>query len=99
MVRQGKGQHKIWDRQKQFALHFQPFLGLFMLAVWTMAIAAGVITVLKFLASRAAIKLSTKRFSSATLNGPHDLAVTGEKFVCIFLPVSGTIFTEYVCQF
>ena len=70
-------QKKILDRQQQFPLHFQPVLGLRMLALGAMPIAAGVITVLKLLASRTAIDLSAQCFGTAVLNSPHGLVVAG----------------------
>ena len=97
--REREGQHEIGDGQEQFPLDFQPGLGLLMLAFGAMTATAGVVTVLKFPAGRAAIQLSTERFRPAALDGPHRLEMTGEQLARIFLAIGCPILAQNIGQF
>jgi len=70
-----------------------------MLTFGTMAVAAGVITVLKFLTVGTTIDLSAQALGAARLNRPHGLTVTGQEFVCIFFSVDGAILSKEISQF
>jgi hypothetical protein len=41
--RNGEGEHEVRDRQQEILLMLQPFLGFVVLALWTVAVAAGVV--------------------------------------------------------
>jgi hypothetical protein len=70
-----------------------------MLAFGTMAVAAGVITVLKLLTVGTTINLSTQALGAAVLNRPHRLTMRGQEFVSIFSSVVSTILSKEVSQF
>jgi hypothetical protein len=80
-------------------LEFQPVLGLLVLALGAMAIAAGVIAVTDFTASRAGKDLSTQRLSAAVLDGAHSLAMTGQEVCGILLAVGGTVLAKDISKF
>jgi hypothetical protein len=62
-------------------------LSLLMLTFGTMAVAAGVITVLKLLTGGTAIHLSAQALGTTMLNRPHGLTMRGQEFVGIFFSV------------
>ena len=95
----GEGQQEVGDGQEQSLLHFQPGLGLLVLALGAMAVAARVVAVADFPAGRTGKDLSTQRFCAAALDGAHSLAVAGQQARGIFLAVGGTVLAEDVCQF
>ena len=80
-------------------MEFQPVLGLLVLALGAMAIAAGVIAVADFPAGRTGKDLSTQRLSAAALDGAHGLAVAGQEMGSVFLAISGTVLAEDISQF
>ena len=80
-------------------MHFQPVLGLLVLAFGAMAVAAGVITVTDFTTGGAGKDLSTQRWCAAALDGAHCLAVAGQQRCGIFLAIGGSVLAEDVSQF
>ena len=80
-------------------MEFQPVLGLLVLALGTMAVAAGVIAVADFSTGRTSKDLSTQRLGAAALDGAHGLKVAGQEVCSIFLAVGGAILAEDISQF
>ena len=94
-----EGQQEVRDGQQQTLLHFQPILGLFVLALGAMAVSAGMIAVTDFSTGGAGIDLPAQRLCAATFDGFHGLAVTGQQACGIFLAISGSGLAKDVCQF
>jgi len=72
-VRQSEGNQEVLNRQQQTLLFFEPFIGLFVLALGTMPVLAGMITVALRLALIAEIDLAAETFGAAgfdVLHGP-----------------------------
>jgi hypothetical protein len=80
-------------------LEFQPVLGLLVLALGAMAIAAGVIAVADFTAGGTGKNLSTQRLGTAALDGAHSLAMAGQEVCGVFLVISRTVLAEDISQF
>jgi len=74
-------------------------LSLLLLTFGTMAVAAGVITVLKLLTVRTAENLSTQALGATMLDRPHGLTMRGEQFVGIFFSVVSAIRLKEISQF
>ena len=70
-----------------------------MLAFGTMAVAAGVITVLKLLTGGTTIHLPAQALGTTMLDRPHSQTMRGEEFVCIFLSIVCAILSKEVSQF
>jgi len=96
---EGEGQQEIRDWQEQSLLEFQPVLGLLVLALGAMAIAAGVIAVADFPAGQTSKDLSTQRLCTAALDGAHSLAVAGQEVCSVFLTIGGAILAKDISQF
>ena len=94
-----EGQQEVRDAQEQSLLHFQPVLGLLVLAFGAVAVAAGVIAVADFTAGRADEDLPTQRLGAATLNGAHSLVVAGQQAGGVFLAIGGTVLAKDISQF
>jgi len=97
--REGEGQQEVRDAQKQTLLGFQPVLGLLVLALGAMAVAAGVIAVTDFSAGRAGKDLSAQRLGAAALDGAYGLAMAGQEVRSVFLAVGGSVLAEDISQF
>lgn len=80
-------------------MEFQPVLGLLVLALGAMAIAAGVIAIADFPADRTSKDLSTQRLCTAALDGAHSLAMAGQEVRGVFLAIGRSILAEDVSQF
>jgi hypothetical protein len=72
-----KGEQEVGYRQEQFLLSAQPLLASLVLALGTVAIPAGVVTVLDFVTLLAVINVTAKGLRAAMLNGPHRFPMTG----------------------
>ena len=94
-----ESQQEVRDGQEQSLLGFQPVLGLLVLALGAMAIAAGMITVAGFATGGARVNLSSQRFGAAALDGVHGLAMAGQEFGCMFLSIGRSVLAEDVSQF
>ncbi len=70
---QGESQHEIRYRQEQILLGCQPFLGFVVLALGTVTIAAGMVTVLRFAAGGTGVDLTAQGLSAALLISRGDL--------------------------
>ena len=97
--RQGEGEQEVGDGQEQILLSFQPALAILMLAFGTMAIAAGMVTVLQLLTVRAAIDLPTQGLGAALFNCPHHFEVGGRHPAGVLLAIGRTILAKDICQF
>src|SRR5512137_1118030 len=96
---QSKGEQEIRHRQEQVLLSLEPLLGLVVLALWTMAIAAGVVAVAHLAALRTRVELPAEGLGPAGLNGAHGPAVTGEQAIVVLLAIGWTVAAEDLCQF
>lgn len=74
-LRQRTGDQKVWDRQEEGTLPFQPTCGCFMLTRGTMPVRAGMRAVLQLSALRTLGDMATKSLSTALLNGFHGCQV------------------------
>jgi hypothetical protein len=97
--RQGESEHEVRDGQQKLLLFLQPFLGLIVLALGAVTVAARVVAVLGLVALRAGIGLSTQSGGSALLNGAHGPSMAGKQVLGIFLAIGGTILAKDVRQF
>ena len=77
-------------------MYFQPGLGLLLLALGAVAVAAGVVTVADFATIWAGKDLSAQRFGTAALDRTHGLIVTGQEAWGVFLAISWTVLVEDV---
>jgi hypothetical protein len=91
---QGEGEEKVWGREQEVLLLLQPPLGLVVLALGTMPVAAGVIEILDLVTHRAVIDVSPQGRRTAALDGAHGLEMpdghTGAKTGAIL----GTVMVE-----
>ena len=97
--REREGEHEVRCVEQQAALEFKPILGLLMLALGTMAVAAGVVAVTHFPATGTLKDLSTQGFGATLLDGTHGLAVRRQQVFSVLLPVGGAISAENLGQF
>ena len=88
---QGEGEQEVGNRQEQILLLLQPALCIFVLAFGTMAVAAGMVTVLHLLTIRAAIDLPAQGWGATLFNRPHGLEVGGGHAAGILLAIGRTI--------
>jgi hypothetical protein len=70
-----------------------------MLTFGTMAVAAGVITVLKLPTVFTTEYLSAQTLGTTMLDRPHGLTMRGQEFICIFFSVVSAIRSKEVSQF
>jgi hypothetical protein len=96
--RQREGEQEIRDGQEQILLSFQPDLGILILAFGTVAVSAGMVTVLQLLTIRAAIDLPAQGRRATLLNRPHRLEVVARHPACVLLAIGGTIAAENIRQ-
>jgi hypothetical protein len=96
---QGEGEQEVGDPQEQILLFLQPALAILMLAFGTMAVAAGMVTVLHLLTIRTAIDLPAQGFGAALLNGPHGFDVAGGYPAGVLLAIGWAKAAEDVRQF
>ena len=96
---QGEGEQEVGDGQEQILLSFQPGLCILILAFGTMAVAAGMVTVLQLLTVRAAINLSAQCCGATLFNCPHHFEVGGRHLAGVLLAIGRTILAEDVRQF
>lgn len=96
---QGEGEHEVRDGQQKLLLFLQPFLGLIVLALGAMTIAARVVAVLGLVALRAGIGLATEGRGAALLNGAHGLPVAGKQAFGVLLAISRAVLAEDISQF
>ena len=96
---QGEGEQEVGDGQEQILLSFQPGLGILILAFGTMAVAAGMVTVLQLLTIRTAIDLPAQGFSATLFNCPHHFEVCGRHPSGVLLAIGRAILAKDICQF
>jgi len=92
-----ESQQEVRDGQEQSLLHVQPVLGLLVLALGAVAIAARVITVAGFATGEARVNLSSQRFGAAALDSAHGLAMAGQQMRGVFLAIGRSVLAEDVC--
>ena len=97
--RQGEREQEVRYRQQKILLPFQPVLRIFVLAFWTVPVAAGVITVLNVIAIRTTVDLSPPGFGATSFNRPHDSEMDGRHMRGILLTIQFSVATENVRQF
>jgi hypothetical protein len=96
---QGEGEHEVRDWQQKILLLLQPFLGFVVLALGTVAVAAGMVAVLGLVALWAGEDLSTQGWCAAQLDGAHGPAVTREQAMGVLLAIGRAVAAEDVGQF
>jgi len=80
-------------------LPFQPALGIFILALWAVTIAAGMIAVQHMFTIRAAIGLSSQSLGATLFNRTHCFEVSGRHPRGVLLAIQISVMTKYVRQF
>src|ERR1035437_5277615 len=95
---QCESEHEVRDMQQKILLPFQQGLRIFVLAFWTVPVAAGGITVLHVLTVRAAVNMPTQGFCATLFNCPHGLEMSGWHACGIFLAIRFSVVTENVRQ-
>jgi hypothetical protein len=78
-VRQGEGDQKIGDGQKQIGLFLQPLGGLLILALGAVAVLAGVVAVVVLSTVLAPIEMAAQSLGSTVFNVSHGAPVTGQQ--------------------
>ena len=69
--RQGESDHEVANRQQQVFLVIEPLVRLIILALWTVAVLAGVVAVEALLALVTEIELAAKRLGAAVFDSVH----------------------------
>jgi hypothetical protein len=96
LLRESESEHEVVDRQKQTLLVFQPQLSLVILALGTVAMLAGMVTVMVFLALVTEIESSAKSLGAALLDLLHRPEMRSGHPVSEFCSVVGTVEAEDV---
>ena len=95
---EGEGKEEVRDGKPELLLSFEPPLCLVLLALWTMAVLAGVVAVLDLFAIRANVNVTAKCLGTAVLDIPHRPAVAGRYPASIPRSVGRTMLAEDLRQ-
>jgi hypothetical protein len=83
--RESEGDHKIFQRQKTFFLHPEPYIGFFILALRATSVLTGMITEVIFLATITIPGMTAKVLAAAKYNITNDFVVRWQHMVAILL--------------